>query len=369
MRYMFLLSGDYPDIAKEEIPSLLDIKKIKLAGRLLIAETKNEKPPKPFRRLALTKSIFKVLFECSKGDIEKSMKEFGWNSIYENNFCIRVHDLSAISPLKADKNPKSERAASGSMHEGSNPLSEKSLAKHIWRSVKKPKVELESPKTSIHVFLAGNKAYCGLKLYENKENFESRKPNLRPFSSPTSLHPKLARALVNLTGIEEKEILIDPFCGAGGFLIEAGLMGIKSVGYDINKIMAKGCRKNLECFKINNCRIKAKNALDISDKFDCLATDLPYGLNSNVISEYHKDNWKLGRINKKIQKEGFAEDLEEFYLRFLKNLRKKIRKKAVIIFPNYADYRILLKKSGFRIEKEFSNYVHGSLTRKIVKIS
>ena len=232
-----------------------------------------------------------------------------------------------------------------------------------------PKVSLESSKTLIQIFIIKDKVYCGLLIYTNNEDFESRKPNLRPFSSPTSLHPKLARALVNLTGIESEEILIDPFCGSGGFLIEAGLMNIKTIGYDINRIMIEGCKKNLEYFKISNCRLKTRNAIDINDKFDCLVTDLPYGLNSNVVSEYHKGNWKLGRINKKIQKEGFTKDLEEFYLQFLKNLRKKLRKKAVIIFPNYADYRSLLKKSGFRIEKEFSNYVHGSLTRKIVKVS
>ena len=374
MKHIFLLSGDYPDMAKEEILSLLDLKKAKLAGRLLIADLNGILLKNQSKRLALTKSIFKVLFECNIENIEESMKSFDWNSAYKYNFCIRIYFMDGIkdNSIKNNKIQKNKKATSGSKHDRSNPLaafSEKNLAKYIWRSVKKPKVELENPKTLIQLFISKNKAYCGLLIYGNHEDFESRKPNLRPFSSPTSLHPKLARALVNLTGIESEEILIDPFCGSGGFLIEAGLMNIKTIGYDINRIMIEGCKKNLEYFKISNCRLKTRNAIDINDKFDCLVTDLPYGLNSNVVSEYHKGNWKLGRINKKIQKEGFTKDLEEFYLQFLKNLRKKLRKKAVIIFPNYADYRSLLKKSGFRIEKEFSNYVHGSLTRKIVKVS
>ena len=37
---------------------------------------------------------------------------------------------------------------------------------------------------------------------------------------------------------------------AGGFLIEAGLMSIKTIGYDIDKIMINGCNQNLEYFKI-----------------------------------------------------------------------------------------------------------------------
>lgn len=365
MKYLFLLSGEYPDIAKEEVSSLLNAKP-NLIKNLMIADIDENSAAKSAKRLALAKSIFKVLFECSVSDVEKSMKEFGWNSVYKNNFCIRMHFLDGNSrsmnyKIKNNKAQKHKSALA--------PLSEKNLAKYVWRSVSRPKVELKNPQTSIQLFITRNKAYCGLLIFENRENFEARKSHFRPFHSPSSLNPRLARALINLTGIGSNEILIDPFCGAGGLLIEAGLMEIRTIGYDINKIMVDGCRKNLKYFKINNYRLKTKNALDIIDKFDCLVTDLPYGLNSNVVSEYHKDNWKLGRINKKIQKEGFTRDLEEFYLQFLKNLRKKLKKKAVIIFPNYVDYRSLLKKSGFIIEKEFSNYVHGSLTRKIVKIS
>ena len=61
--------------------------------------------------------------------------------------------------------------------------------------------------------------------------------------------------------------------------------------------------------------------------------------------------------------------MEEFYSEFLKNLRKKIKKKAVIVFPSYADYKKLLKKNGFKIEFEYSDYVHRSLTRKMVRVS
>ena len=74
-----------------------------------------------------------------------------------------------------------------------------------------------------------------------------RKAHLRPELQPTSLHPRLARALINLTGIR-KGILLEPFCGAGGILLEAGLMGIKTVGYDIDKIVLKKCKINLNFY-------------------------------------------------------------------------------------------------------------------------
>ena len=295
MKYIFLLSGDYIDLAKEEIINLFDIENCRLLNNLLIIEVKNinEKELKELsQRLALTKRIYKFLFKCKINDLIKTIKKYDWNSIYKENFCLRIHylnnnknnDIKKI-PIK-NKNIK--KLSNASERITRSQLTEKDLAKYIWHSVTNPKVNLESPKTKIELFFVNSKVHCGLLIYENKENFESRKSHLRPFSSPSSLHPKLARALVNITGIKENEILLDPFCGTGGFLIEAGLINIKTIGYDINKLMIKGCIKNLKHYKINNYKIKNQNALNINDKFNYVVTDLPYGLNSNVLLRYKK---------------------------------------------------------------------------------
>ena len=45
-----------------------------------------------------------------------------------------------------------------------------------------------------------------------------------------------------------------------------------------------------------------------------------------------------------------------------------MKKKAVIVFPDFVNYRKLLKKAGFKIEKEFEQYIHRSLSRKVVKV-
>ena len=63
---------------------------------------------------------------------------------------------------------------------------------------------------------------------------------------PTSLHPQLARCCVNLTGIKKDETLLDPFCGTGGILIEAGLMGLNCIGGDISDWVLKKCRENIK---------------------------------------------------------------------------------------------------------------------------
>jgi len=369
MTYIFLLSGDYIDLGKEEALSLFDIKDSRLLNNLLIAELGNEKLNKTPQRLALTKYIYKFLFESKIDDLIRIMKDFDWNSVYKGDFCVRVNYLD-----------NSEYNNKKSINEVSNKklhikikkqFEEKQLASYIWHKLSKPKVNLENPKTLIELFFYKNKVYCGLLIYENKENFESRKSHLRPFPHPSSLNPKVARALVNISGIKENDVLLDPFCGTGGFLIEAGLMSIKIIGCDISKMMVKGCIKNLKHFHIKNYKIIGKNALQISEKFDYVVTDLPYGLNSNVYLEYNKKsiNEKFNKINLKINKKNAIKNLEQFYLKFLKKLRKILKKKAVIIFPSYVNYKKLLQKSKFKIEKEFEIYVHRSLTRKIVKIS
>ena len=372
MEYIFLLSGDFIDLGKEEVLSLLNIKSHKLIDRLLIADLNENLNKKLIKRLSLTKNIYNFLFSCKAGKLLDSMKEFGWNSVYRDNFCLRIFHFDGNKSNK--QNPILKKPTDGKFNKKltnkniKKNFTEKSLAGYIWDSVSNPKVNLENPKTEITLFFAKDKVYCGLLFKKIGYDFDTRKSHLRPFPHPSSLHPKVARALINISGIKENEVLLDPFCGTGGFLIEAGLMNIKSAGYDMDNTMIKGCIENLQHYKIKNCKIKNKNAINIGGGFDYAVTDLPYGLNSNVYMGKSHNNLKENRINKKIQKKDFKKNLESFYLKFLKSLRKKLKKKAVIVFPSYVNYKKLLKIAKLNIEKEFSIYVHRSLTRRIVRI-
>ena len=348
MKLIFYLSGENLRLSKEEVNSILGLKKTCTNANLLIADVNLNEFQRKHLRLALAKNVFLFLFDVKISELNKKIKDFDWNSIYEKNFCVRIEKYDKLKEYEA--------------------YAEKNLGSLIWQKLKNPKVNLENPKTLIHFFFIKNKVICGKLIYSQKEDFIARKSHKRPFGHPSSLHPKMARAIINLTEIKENETLLDPFCGTGGFLIESSLMGIKSIGYDINKIMYNGCKENLQFFKIRNSKVKLNNALKISDKFDHVATDLPYGLNSNVCISNENNDWKANRINKKIQKEGFIKNLEKFYFDFLLQLRKKTKKSCVIVFPNYVNYKKLLKKSKFMVKAEFSNYVHKSLTRKIVKI-
>ena len=61
------------------------------------------------------------------------------------------------------------------------------------------------------------------------------------------LPPKLARMMINLSGVDPQEkSLLDPFCGSGTILMEAALLGFdRLIGSDISAKAIKDTKKNL----------------------------------------------------------------------------------------------------------------------------
>ena len=150
-------------------------------------------------------------------------------------------------------------------------------------------VNLSNPASELRVVVSGGVAHLGLKLTSiDRSQYERRKPQFRPFFSPISLHPRLARALVNLTQIREGEKLLDPFCGTGGFLVEGGLIGAKVFGSDIQEKMVDGCKKNLNHYGIKDYEIECKDVGGINfSSMDGVVTDFPYGRASKSVGERH----------------------------------------------------------------------------------
>ena len=166
-----------------------------------------------------------------------------------------------------------------------------------------------------------------------------RKAHLRPQLHPSSLDPRLAKACVNIsTGLRKKKVL-DPFCGTCGILIEAGLLGHKIIGCDLDVIMARKGVINLDHYGINKFEVGLRDALDFKEKVDAVVTDIPYGRNTK------------------------AKEIEVVVKKFLEKAYK-FSKKIVVMFPNDAKYKKLLGK--WKIKAEFNHYLHKSLSKKIV---
>ncbi len=330
MKLIFQFSGENLPLAAAEAAAVTDIRKHGIDGRLLVANTADAKAIRDAaKRLGYTSSICRVLFTANTKTLAAKMAGYKWNSAYKESFAVRI---------------SSHAAKEGNHSTKETWLNEKDLAAIIWKKLKKPIVNLEAPKTAVEIIITPKTVYCCLKLHDMKHDFEKRKPHLRPGFSPVSLHPKLARAIVNLTGIR-KGSLCDPFCGTGGLLIEAGLMGFKPVGYDIDDEMLDKAKANLLHCGIENFVLSKQDATLIKHKYDYIATDLPYGRSSKA-----------------------TEELNALYLSFLQNLKRIMKKRAVVVFPDTAPYKALIKKAGLKLVGEHTHYIHKTLSKKIVVV-
>jgi tRNA (guanine10-N2)-dimethyltransferase len=249
MALMFELSGQHPDLPTQEVLGALEAEGaspevVAQADGIVVVRGKGVKPalaPVLASRLALTRKVSEFLFSCRPEEVVKQGKDI---EVTGRTFCVRARRIFGSVPNTVIR--ATERELGGNIQERT-----------------KVKVDLERPKEVISV-LFSDKAYIGRVLAEVDEDFEARTPSKRPFFSPISLHPKLARALVNLSRAPSKGYLLDPFCGTGGILIEGALMGINVVGGDLYSKMAWYTKKNLEHFGFKRTPIFQGDVGDIA---------------------------------------------------------------------------------------------------------
>ncbi|MFB6096344.1 MAG: TIGR01177 family methyltransferase [Haloferacaceae archaeon] len=106
-------------------------------------------------------------------------------------------------------------------------------------------VDLDDPDHVLRAVFADDACVLGWQVAESERSFGRRKPTDRPFFQPGSMAPMDARALANLAGAEPGARILDPMCGTGGVLIEAGLVGADVLGADAQRKMVRGARENL----------------------------------------------------------------------------------------------------------------------------
>jgi tRNA (guanine10-N2)-dimethyltransferase len=313
VKKIFLLSKENITLSVSEVTHLLGIENYELTGNLLILDTDSKLSLE--NRLGFTHSIYRFLFKCKKDELKDKINSFDWNKVCKKSFCVRAHD---------------------------SPFTERELAALVYKKLKDPKVDLKNPKTTIEFFFMDGTVFAGKLISEVDKSYISRRAHLRPSMHPTSMHPALARACINLTGIH-KGTLLDPFCGSGGLLIEASIMGLKTIGYDIDKKQIERSQINFLHYKLKNYTLETKDSTKIKLKADAIATDFPYGKNSK------------------------SQDLDLLYVSFLENART-ITENLVVVMPDFVDYSKLILRSGWKIIFKNEYYVHKSLTRIILKI-
>ncbi len=203
-------------------------------------------------------------------------------------------------------------------------------------------VDLRSPATDVRVVLSSQVHFGRLLASVDRPSFERRKTRYLPYDQPVSLHPKLARALVNLASVKDGGRLLDPFCGTGGMLAEATLVGMEAVGSDISQQMVDGAERNLQSLGLSSriVRCDVADAPSVFGKVDGIATDPPYGRSSSTKGE----------------------DVAQLYNRALRAFSEMLEpgSRAAVVVP---DADLLGAMEGFVLEESHVMRVHRSLTR------
>ncbi len=249
------LSGENNPLPFEELKALIETydpqaSLVKLSDRLVLIEG-NLSYEKIYKRASYIRIIGELIGSLNNDRIEWFVEEnFLKGSTYRvSGFLLGKYneDLEALVGEKVLK---------------LNPLS---------------RVSLENPDKVLWIVRVQDDFLLILSKKLEEKRWIDRRPRAKPFFHPSALYPKLARALVNLSRVREGEYFLDPFCGTGSLLIEAELIGINSVGMDINLKMCKGTKANLNHFKLKSDIINANSFFSPLIRVDAIATDIPYG--------------------------------------------------------------------------------------------
>ena len=300
------------------------------------------------KRLGMTHCIYEIRGEGKpeEGEMLKLIKNADIDDIMEqgHTFAVRVNVKVKNRFLAGEKKPLSLEM--DLERKGGEIIKQKGY-----------KVNLTNPsKTFVLLFTKQTCFFCLLLHSVDKKQFEARKPHLRPFFSPGVIMPKFARALVNLSGIKDKELFLDPFCGTGGILIEAGLIGARLIGIDVQEKMVRGVEENLEAYGLNGDLIvgdASKIALQ-DNSVDAIVTDMPYGRSSLVSGSGY------------FTAESRSFFLKSLYQNALNEIHRvlKARGKVVVISNSSSIYSLSREYNFIALEKH-KYRVHKSLNRHI----
>lgn len=270
MLYAFKL-GRNKALSIAEIASVFGERRLEqLIDEHLIVHTAEQLDTSYIDRLGGTIKISRVTNECSANDLVSKITDL----ILENHstdskltFAINIEPLSNNSKkllrrllVDVKKNLKAR---------GAKPRFINKLIRNESKNIEnvQSKKEIQSKENSIEINLIrrsdGTYLLSHLIGAQDIDSY-SKRDYSRPHRDTVNgmLPPKLAQILINLALIEQninpaipnKETIttiIDPFCGSGGVLIEALLMGYNIIGSDINPTMIAHSKENIEWLRRN----------------------------------------------------------------------------------------------------------------------
>ena len=337
-KLFFLISGEHETLPVSEAEAILkaenfDYQILEKLTQVVRLEADPKCVEQIKSRSALTRVCCQEIFNCEANLSEildnitsESMSQF----ICDESFAVRIRRVEGVSPELDRVELEGE------------------LGGKILETIKKSRVDLSNPQKTFFGVLTDNRFIFGYKTAEIiPKPFSERRPRRRPFFHPTAMQAKLGRVMVNLAQPKKADLLLDPFCGTGGMLVEAGLIGCRVVGFDAKPHMLRGGLKNLKHFRTELEGVAIADArYPPVKKVDCIATDPPYGRSAST----------LGTSTRLI--------VEDFLLAVSDIIPRGA--KICMAAPKTTKISETAQKAGFKHLESHFVYVHRSLTREIV---
>ncbi|MFA4935597.1 MAG: TRM11 family methyltransferase [Candidatus Methanoperedens sp.] len=331
MLFAFELSGEHSTLPQSEVIACLESQHadfkihLSLDGCLVIDLKKNADTIIEIlsKRLSMTHHIIDVL--GIGGSDEEDICELVDSTLadFEGTYSIRVRRVKEYSRINTV-------------------LMEKELGEIFYK--RGAHANLKNPQMQFRVLLTEDKSIFGrLAASIDRSAYEARKPHYKPFFYPGVLMPRVARALVNIA--KPEMCLFDPFCGTGGILVEAGLLGINVIGGDVQRKLLLGAKMNLDYYHVDYslmygdaCRLALGD-----ESVDAVVTDPPYGRSAAVK----------------------AESIEHLLKDSLQEIFRVLKKGKRAVFVSEREIEGIAKEAGFNVVESHLQRVHKSLTRRI----
>jgi tRNA (guanine10-N2)-dimethyltransferase len=334
----FVVSGEHPTLPKAELMAILDSRKVgytasETAFKLVEVESKNVVPYEIAQRAGYTE--------------EAGIKIFNSPATIEG-----IQETLESAPLEQYLSPHEGFSVRVSRFGGaSKSLVRTELEPFLGDLVSrktKGKVNLSTPVKQFKGMITENGFHFGLLTYQRpKGSIHRRRPRKRAVFHPSTMTPKLARCMVNLSEAVPGKSFLDPFCGVGGIALEASLIGCDVVAIDALKRMVRGTRRNLAHFGLSHLGLVRGDARKIPlTHIDAIATDPPYGTGASTLKSTTR----------------------QILQNFLPGAREILPKgnRTVIASPLGTDSSTVAEDAGFKVLDRHLLYVHRSLTREIL---
>jgi tRNA (guanine10-N2)-dimethyltransferase len=324
--YAFELSGEHETLPRSEALALVEIFSSRFCvvaslDQCLIVDAEDLDVQVLGQRLAMTHRIIEVL-AISDANLEALAQSVSQLVLPRKRYLVRARRIKDAAP-----------GADAVEHEVGRILFQSGYRADLLR----PEMVLRAVITTGKIVLGREAART------DRGSFEARRPHLKPFFHPGVLMPRMARSLINLTQVRAGEMLLDPFAGTCGILIEACLIGILGLGVEVQTRLVKGALCNLQSLDCSLLLGDAKRLPLQNSSIDAAVLDTPYGRSAKILAKS-----------------------KEFLLQeSLSELFRVIKRGRLMVIVADSSLEALLANAGFHIIQKHTDRVHRSLTRQI----